>query len=174
MFAFWLFGLILCNYFSRTYFFAFTAIRTFFFINMSYIICNCDCSCRTFFFTFLTSDTAHFTCSHDLFSFFFGTASNLMLSIRDDFNQMFRTLCNTFSAGFTFFLIHFCNPIYDMNCIKRTHFHTVSITKTAKSTGFFTIAFFLESFLILHVIFVLIVIICIKAAILQSSSPAYS
>ena len=50
-------------------------------------------------------------------------------------NQVLRTSCNTFSTCLTYFLIHLCNTIYNMDCIKRTCLYTVSKAKAAIATA---------------------------------------
>ena len=59
------------------------------------------------------------------------TANKCFLIIWCKFNQMMRTFCNTFTAGFTGFTVNNCYSVYNMNCIKRTSFYTASKSHTS-------------------------------------------
>ena len=103
---------------------------------MGYIVHYGNGFFRTFFYTLSTSDTSYFTGAHNCFSFVFGTAGHcLFLIVRDQFNDLLRTFCHTFAAGFTFFFIYLCNAVYNVDGVKGADFYAGSISQTAVGTG---------------------------------------
>ena len=86
--------------------------------------------------TEMTANTTYGAGFHNVFAFILGTALYQMLCfIWYQLNQVLRTGCNTFSTCLTYFLIHLCNTIYNMDCIKRTCLYTVSKAKAAIATA---------------------------------------
>ena len=116
----------------RTNLLAGAAVGTFRIINVGTEIRNSDRLAWTGFFTFFTADASNIAgCSHS-FSFVMGIAGYKgKLFIRNQFDQMSRTFCHTFSAGLTCLPVNNSNTLYYLNSVERTGLHTVSISQTA-------------------------------------------
>ena len=121
--------------FLRTY----SAVCTFFRINMGKEITYSNSSCLTVFLTETAADTSHLTYFHQRFSFFIGIALNKsLLLIRDQLDQMFWTCSNTFSTCLACLLVYNSNTINYMDCIKRTRLDTAPVPETSVGTSLCT------------------------------------
>ena len=61
--------------------------------------------------------------------------------IRDEADKLSGTYCYALSAGFTCFLINYCDSVNYMDCIEGTYGYTGTATKTSLSAGLMAIAF---------------------------------
>ena len=102
-------------------------------------VINCYCARFAVLLTETASDTSDLTYIHQCFSLFIGIALyNCFLFVRNQLNQVLRTGCHTFAAGFAGFLIYHCDSVYNMNRIKRTGIDTGSVPETSVCTSFCT------------------------------------
>ena len=99
-------------------------------------VCNSDRTVRTGLLTLLTSDTSKFTGSCNSLAFSMGAAAyESLLLVWCKLDQMMRTFCDTFTAGFTCITVYDCNTVHDMDRIKRTGFYAASESHPYVGTG---------------------------------------